>query len=399
MYKLSQSHPDPATLGQLLQQACKRQGMTQADAAEVLGVSRPTMTAVENGTRPLKASELIKLAEAYGRDVSDFVRARPILQPFAAQFRSAVGQTTADDEAAIATTMNQLEDLVTNYVELEQMTDSPLPKHYPPIYRYQNRRTEQAAEALAIGERNRLGLGDAPIPSLRDTLEQAVGLRIFYLPFASYKYSAAYFFEPTHGGCIALNEQHPAERSRLSLAHEYAHFLADRTEARLTFDGQYQRVPESERFADAFAVYFLMPTSGVTTRFNALYEAQGRITPADLVRLADYYGASVEAMVYRLEGMKLIPSGTWGALQRREFKVKEARAQIGLRDSYPEPQQRLPQRYTDLAIAAYRREAITLGGLAYFLQVDLLDARELVAQPIWQADLQATVQEDVFALA
>lgn len=378
-------------LGELLQQARKQQGFTQADAAAVIGVSRTTITAIEAGQRQIKSSELIKLAEAYSRDVSNFVRGRPVVQPFAPQFRSTLSQT-AEDEAQIARTINQLEELCTNYYELEKILEQPLVRNYPPVYKYGRMKTNQAAEGLAIAERNRLGLGDGPIASLRNTLEQAVGLRIFYLKFAAYKYSAFYFFEPTLGGCIALNINHNHGRIRWSLAHEYAHFLAHRTTPDMSFEHQYQRKPESEQFADSFAEYFLMPSSNLNTRFNALYLAKGRITPADLVRLAHEYGVSVEAMTHRLENMNLLPIGIWKALQKRQFRVKETQKQLGLES---EPKERLPNGYVALVMEAYYQEKLTIGEVAYFLQVDLLEARERTSESTWAENINDDVMEFV----
>lgn len=389
---------DLETLGKLLQQARKQSGLTQADAAKLLGVGRTTLTAVEAGQRPLQASELLKLAEAYGRNVSDFVRGRPVVEPFAPQFRSAATAATHTAESAIAQTVTHLEELCTNYYELEQICDQPLRYNYPSLYTYGRLNTEQAAEGLAIAERNRLGLGSAPIPSLRDVLEQAVGLRIFYLPFHDYKYSAFYAYDPQLGGCIALNQNHPKDRSRMSLAHEYAHFLAHRHAPDVSYEGQYQRLPERERFANSFAAYFLMPTSSVQARFNALYQAQERFTAADLVKLAYSYGVSVEAMARRLADMRLTPP-IWDALKRRNFKPRDTQAQLGLEVSnLPEPQQKLPHRYVSLAVQAYHDEQLTIGDVAYFLQLDLLDARELLAEAEWQADVQQVSHEDMMML-
>jgi Zn-dependent peptidase ImmA (M78 family)/DNA-binding XRE family transcriptional regulator len=389
---------DWARVGGQLQQARKQSGLTQAEAAKLLGVARTTLTAVESGQRPLQASELLKLAQAYGRNLSDFVRGRPVVEPFAPQFRAAPNTDNASATAAISATVNHLEELSTNYYELEQISQQPLRYNYPPIYQYGRLSTEQAAEALAISERNRLGLGDGPIPSLRDVLEQAVGLRIFYLPFQDAHYAAIYAYDPLLGGCIALNQNHPKERSRNSLAHEYAHFLAHRHTPELAYEGQYQRLPERERFANSFAAYFLMPTSSVQARFNALYQAQGRFTAADLVKLAYDYGVSVEAMAHRLAEMRLTPP-IWEALQRRGFKVRETQAQLGLDvANLPESQQKLSARYEALAIQAYHAEKLTLGDLAYFLQLDLLAVRELLADTPWQAAAQQVSYEDVMLL-
>lgn len=378
-------------LGELLQQARKQQGFTQADAAAIIDVSRTTMTAIEKGQRQIKSSELIKLAEAYSRDVSDFVRGRPVVQPFAPQFRSTLSQT-AEDEAKIATTINQLEELCTNYYELENILEQPMVRNYPPVYKYGRMRTNQAAEGLAIAERNRLGLGDGPIASLRNILEQGVGLRIFYLEFDAYKYSAFYFFEPTLGGCIALNIAHNHGRIRWSLAHEYAHFLAHRTTPDISFEHQYQRKPEGERFADSFAEFFLMPSSSLNTRFNVLYQAKGRITPADLIRLAHEYGVSVEAMTRRLENMNLLPTGIWEALKKRQFKVEETQKQLALEF---EPKEKLPNGYVSLVMEAYYQGKLTIGEVAYFLQVDLLEARERTSESTWAENINDDVMEFV----
>ena len=383
-------------LGSLLQQTRKQQGITQATAAKFLGVSRTTITAIEAGQRQLKASELIRLADAYNRDVSDFVRPRPIVEPFIPQFRSSQTQT-AKDEEAIARTVSHLEELCTHYYELEQISGKPLIKNYPPVYKYGRMNVDRAAEGLAISERQRLGLGSAPIPSLRDTLEQAVGLRIFYLSFESREFSGFYTFETNLGGCIALNKNHPPERCRMSLAHEYAHFLAHRFRPDVFFENQYQRKPESERFADSFAQHFLMPTSSIQNRFNAIFQAQNRFTPSDLVSLAHEYGVSFEAMTYKLVDLKLIPQGISQALKKRKFSPQAARDQLGLQ-KYPEPIAKLPSRYVMLTISLFNQAKISIGEVAYFLQVDLLEAREITNSEHWQLVHQQPNDEDVMVM-
>ncbi len=389
---------DLQKLGERLQRARKRQGLTQAAAAGIIGVARTTMTAIEQGERRIKASELIQLAEAYGRTVSEFVSGRPHIEPAHVQFRSTT-TVTPEDEALIAQSIDLLLDLCTNYVELEQITDTPMARNYPPVYHYKELgfSTDQAAEGLAITERNRLGLGDGPVPILRDLLEKDVGLRIFYLPLRpSGRFSEIYFFEPNLGGCIAINALQEREkgRCRWSLAHAYAHFLAHRTKVTVSFQDQYQRKPESERFADSFATYFLMPTNGITQRFNALYQAQGQVTPADLVKFAHYYGVSFQALLLRLENMRLIPSGVWEKLMERGFSVKEAREKLGL-EPLPEPTGMLPPRYVKLAMAAYHRAELSEGELADFLHTDRLEARRMAMAPEWQSQTDETIDQDL----
>lgn len=382
-------------LGKRLQQARKKQGLTQADAAKIIGVARTTVTAIEKGDRQIQGSELIKLSEAYGYQVSDFVHEKPEINVAQVQFRS-TSSISPEDETYVQDAIDSLVDLCTNYLELEQFTEKHLASNYPPVYQYKGIRTEQAAEGLAIAERNRLGIGEAPIPLLRELLEKEVGLRIFYLPFQpSNKILEIYFFEPALGGCIAVNSiQKNKGRYRWSLAHAYAHFLAHRTKTAVSLKDQYQRKPESERFADFFATYFLMPTSGLTQRFNMMYQAQSTVTPADLAKLAHYYGVSFQALTLRLEDMRLIPSGVWEKLKERGFKLKEAHEKLGLK-SIPEPIDKFPARYVDLAVEAYHAAEISEGELAHYLQTDRLEARSIALDPQWQSEVDKTISQDL----
>jgi len=365
---------DLRKLGELLQQARKKSGMTQADAAKVIEAARTTVVAIEKGDRRLKPNELIKLARAYGRAVSDFVRSTPVTEPFEVQFRAAY-QRNEQEEAKITPIIQRFEELCRNYLELEKIMDAPLPRNYPQEYDVTNMPIEAAAESIAIAERQRLGLGDSPVLMLRDILEQSVGIRVFYLHMPA-KYSEVYSYDDQLGGCMAINLGHYEERRRWSMAHGYLHFLAHRRKPVVDFEGQYKRIPESERLAEAFPKYFLMPTSGLLSRFNDMYRTHGKFTPTNLFTLAHYYGVSIEALVYRLEDMELLPSGTWDRLRDRGLKVKKVQQELGLED-ITQRADILPIHYQHLAIEALEQGLITEGRFANFLGVDRLEARRI----------------------
>ena len=365
---------DLRRLGELLQQARKKCGMTQADAAKVIDTARTTIVAIEKGERRLKPNELIKLTRAYGRAVSDFVRPSPIVEPFQVQFR-ATYQRSEQEEARIQPIIQRFEELCRNYLELEKIMDAPLPQNYPQEYDVTNMPLKAAAESIAISERQRLGLGDGPIPLLRDILEQSIGLRIFYLAMPS-KYSGIYSYSEQLGGCIAINANHPEERRRRTLAHEFLHFLAHRRKSVLDYEEQYQRKPESERLADLFPDYFLMPTSGLLQRFNDMYRSHGKFTPTNLFTLAHYYGVAIEALIYRLEDLELIPSGTWDRLRDRGLKVRQVQQELGL-ENIPQRPDMMPIHYQHLAIEALDQGLVTEGRFADFLSVDRLEARRI----------------------
>lgn len=365
---------DLRQLGERLQQARKKSGMTQADAAQIIDAARTTIVAIEKGERRLKPNELIKLARAYGQAVSNFVRQSPIIEPFEVQFRAAYRRSETE-EAQINPAIWRLEELCQNYLELEKIMDAPLPRNYPQEYDVTNMPIEAAAESIAIAERQRLGIGDSPIPILRDVLEQSVGLRIFYLEMPS-KYSGVYSYDEQFGGCIAINAKHPEDRRCWSLAHEYLHFLAHRRKPVLDYENQYQRKPDTERLADSFPDYFLMPTSGLLKRFNDMYQTHGKFTPTNLFTLAHYYGVSIEALGNRLESIKLIPSGTVERLRDRGLKVRKVQQELGL-EEIPQRTDMLPIHYQYLAIEAFDQGLITEGRFANFLGVDRIEARRI----------------------
>ncbi len=367
---------DPRLLGQRLQESRKARGMTQQDVASELGMARTTVTALEKGERRIQPKEIIELAKLYGREVGDLVSGRKIFGDFAVQFRTSViraGSYQTELEQAV----REFQKLCEDYVYLERISGTPLQRAYPPEYYVDGLQPEEAAEDFASAERNRLGLGDAPIINLRELLENDVGLRVFYLRLPS-RIAGMFTYSDELGGCIAINSAHPEERRRWSLTHEYGHFLTSRFRSEVSVLLAYERTPASERLGDGFAGAFLMPTSGLRRKFNeAARQRKGKITPADLCRLANYYFVSVEALTRRLESLHLAPSGTWERLQDRGFKVREAQSILQLQPPcYSE--EALPPRYQYLAAEAFQREMLTEGQLARLLRVDRVEARRIV---------------------
>lgn len=368
---------DPRTLGMRLQEARKARRLTQQEAADLLGMARTTVVAIEKGERRVQAAELVRLADLYGREVNDLLRHHVVSESFAVQFRALLARDDYGD-ADLEEQIIAFQRLCEDYHELEELCASPLPRRYPPAYDVTGTSPEQAADDVASAERNRLGLGDGPLLHLRELLENDVGLRIFYLPLPSHV-GGMFGYSDGVGGCIAINAKHPHDRCRWSLAHEYAHFLTNRYRPDISIFFVYQRVPAHERFADAFARCFLMPASGLSRRFNALRQTKkDGVTTADLLTLADLYRVSFEALVRRLEELRLIAVGTWERLSAAGFKVRDAQELLGLPASGTASEELLPARYQYLAVEAYGREELTEGQLARFLRTDRLTARGIV---------------------
>jgi Zn-dependent peptidase ImmA (M78 family)/DNA-binding XRE family transcriptional regulator len=367
---------DMRELGLELQTARKRRGIRQEDAAKAIGVARTTMTAIEKGARRISGQELVALARLYECQFSDFVRARPVVNPSAGQFRGPHELPEAYREM-IEPEIARLIEYARTYVELEQLTQSPLVRFYPEEYPTTGGQEEELGERIALAERQRLGLGDGPLPNLRDLLEQYVGLRIFYMPLPN-KFSEIYVYDEQLGGCLAVNRNHPEERRRWSLAHGYLHFLAHRQITDVAMDYAPWERSARERLADAFARHFLMPATSLKRRVIEIQRQKGKFTPSDIITLAYLHGASAEAFTLRLEELSLLPGGTWKRLQRRNFAVEQARHQLGLLPVDTQDDL-LPTRYLALALEAFVEGLISEGQFAAMAHISRLEARTLAA--------------------
>lgn len=368
---------DARELGKKLRLARERRGLTQEEAAKAIDVARTTLVAIEKGERRIRSDEIVQLAVEYGRDVTELLQEMQETLFTDPQFRGPE-QYENEEDAQIEQWIEILKELSADYFEYEQILDAPMVKKYSPEYEVGRLKADEIGESIALEERQRLGLGDKPISVLRTLLEQEVGLRIFYLPLKPSKYSAIYVYSDQIGGCIAVNSQHPEERCRMSLAHDYGHFLTSRYKPQLYIEGFYPYRSETEKIADQFAVHFLMPATGITRRFADIRKTKGKVTPYDLVEMAHYFGVSFEALCYRLQGLRLIPSGMLEHLKEEGFKVRDIQKRLGL-EMLPASRQRLPLRHQLLAVEALDQGLVSESRLAQLLEVDRLEARSFFA--------------------
>jgi len=367
---------DSRELGRRLRLTRRKRGMTQAQAADAIGIARTTMVAIEKGERIVRPEELLGLSIAYGRDLSAFIEQTPKELLFAEpQFRGS-GRYDRLEDNEIDVWIEELRILSYNYYDLEQRLDSPLVKRYPSDYQLGMLRADELGEMIAQEERQRLGLGDGPISDLRRLLEQEVGLRIYYFPIKPRKFSAIYMYSDRIGGCIAINSHHPEVRARFSLAHEYGHFLSSRFSQNIYVSFVYPGRSKAERVADSFAAHFLMPGSGIAKRFKEIRNLKSKFTSYDLVEMAHYFRVSVEALSYRLENLGLIPTGKLEELRAKGFKVQEAQKHLGLQPQ-SSTRRRLPERHQLLALEALESGLISASEAAELLEVSLVELRTM----------------------
>ena len=377
---------DPKVLGQRLAEARKARNVTQQEAAKRLQCSRPTLIAIEKGTRPAKAEEIVRLASFYGRTVHELVRPGTPISDLQPHLR-AVAHQIKGDAPELASAIANLQKFAEDYHRLEEILRAPLRLNYPTeIGLGSNVNVVALAEDMAAQERRRLGLGDQPIEELRDLLEMEVGLRIVYESLPS-KIAGMFAFSSEFGGVVAVNRKHPAERRRATMLHEYGHLITDRYKPGIDYiHYPGERKPANERFAELFSMAFLMPATSVRRRFNQVVNDSGDFQIADLCRLKHYYFVSLEAMTLRLEHLGLIPKGVLQHLKESRFEIRKAEKLLGLREDRVSGEC-FSDRYISLAVHAFDKGELSEGQLAAFLRCDRVTARETVEKCLTMTDV------------
>ncbi len=378
----------PRIIGQRLTEARKARSIKQDDAAEAIGVSRPTFIAIEKGEREAKPSEIVKLAALYGQPVSHFVRTMEPLTDFQPHFRVAMEKVKPADAEQLKVAIQGFKEFVENYLDLEKRMKSPMRMNYPrPVELNARVNVTDLAEDMANRERQRLGLGDQPIPNIRSLLESDVGVRIFFARLPR-MFAGMYIFVDGLGGCMLINSVHPADKQRASISHEYAHLIVDRYTAGIDYLTNRGRKPANERFAESFAMSFLMPASSVRFRFNEIVNTTGNFQVGDLVKLKHFYSVSMEAMALRLESLGLLKHGTWELLKEKCLPIREAEKRLGL-FSEPRPEPAYPERYKFLAVHAYERGELTEKELANYLRCEIWETRRVIQESMLSVEVDA----------
>lgn len=388
---------DPRVLGQRITEARKARGKTQEEVAEFLGCSRPTYIAIEKGERPAKPDEIIKLSSFFARKVNELVRPGEPVTDLQSHLRAVADKMKGGDKAqtALNVAIDQLQALAEDYRELERVMSAPLRPNYPAEVVLNSRIDPvEQAEVVAEQERKRLGLGDQPVIYLRKTLDRDVGLRIFYTGDLPSNIAGMFAYSGELGACLLINRKHPPERRRVSMLHEYGHFLlsTDRYRPGIDYLALPGRKPANERFAEAFALSFLMPASSVRQDFQRTVAETGDFRVADLCRMKNFYFVSLEAMTLRVEQLGLIPKGTWESLKESGFAPRKAEVMLGL-PSHPIDDSTVPERYKLLAVHAYQREEIGDSDLAHYLRCDVVTAREVVNQTLTSLEVEPSGEE------
>jgi transcriptional regulator with XRE-family HTH domain len=267
--------------------------LTQEDLAKAVGLSSEFISLLELGKRKPSLESLKAISTYLKKDMSYFLEERETA------FENLLRQKTLSPKAKKS--LKKFKKYCDDYLGLEELLGRRLA--LAPAY------THTQPERLALEERRRLGLGDAPIRNIF-LLAELNGLRIFRHAFdPEDKISGIFiYFEVKEAAFALVNNNQSLGSQALTVAHEYYHFLRDRDTDPIidnpdVFVEDYVSLYHPrEKFAQLFARRFLMPPSKVQAVIEKDLRSN-KLSYEDIIYLKRYFGVNTVAMLQTLRDL------------------------------------------------------------------------------------------------
>jgi Zn-dependent peptidase ImmA (M78 family)/DNA-binding XRE family transcriptional regulator len=367
----------PEIVGERLRVARETAKLTQEDAATAINVARTTLTAIEQGQRRIRLSELQKLAQAYRTSVNALLRQEAVHVDLAPRFRKLIDSS---DESALKAA-ELLASLAQAEVELENLLGVNRVRNYPAERPILSGDVRAQAEQDATELRHQLGLGMRPVPDIVTLLELELGVRVYIRRLDS-EISGLFAYDEALGPCILLNASHPRERRTQSAGHETGHLVCSRRNAEILRRNEHENTRE-ERYANAFGRAFLTPARGVMQKFHEVTAGSDRLNRRHVIILAQFFGVSREAIVRRLVELGLAKRGAWEWFEANGGITDDDARQVLGDSARPDLQKSEADHPTTLrlnllAAEAYRQSLLSEGQLARLLNLDRVELREIL---------------------
>lgn len=372
-------------LGQCLRQAREKLGLTLEEVASNMGFANyQTLSAMENGTREIKAYELAKLSKIYLRSISYFLNPEPDKKEALVAWRN------RSDNPKVKLKEQEFLKYCTNYYDLEKrllLSDKfTLPqKKLTPDSLNNDTIKEMADEYSHV-----MQLGSRPACSLKKILEEKYNVKILYLDLGDYGSAASAVGD--FGAAVLLNSLGSYYRKNFDLAHELFHIISWESFPHDEIHSSYEKNDVLEKWANVFASNLLLPQQEVETEINKRAQNK-KVSLLDIIGVAREFVVSTEALLWRLVALRFLNENlVKGTLEDPQFKdIDEAERVKDSKNVSPDPY--ISSRYVNLAFKAYQKGLISRGKLAEYLGKDRSDIAEFLEQYGYKDEEQMSYAE------
>lgn len=279
------------SFGTRLKLARKMAGMSLQDLSDTLfnKVTKQALSKYEQGEMNPTSEVLLSLAKALHVKPDYFLRKKN-LELGQILFRKRAALTKKEEEAIV----ERVRDYVERYMELEEILNVQNSFGNPlKTFKIQNKQdVEKAANHL----RKVWNLGDNPIANIVEMLELK-GIKVILVDDVDSLDGLA-VLSSTGIPIIVVNKKGKStERIRFTIIHELAHLLLDLSV--LNDDNKLE-----EEWCHLFSSCFLIPSDMLRTMMGG--GKRNYIYINELVKIKEYYGISIRAIVHRLKALEII---------------------------------------------------------------------------------------------
>ena len=350
-------------IGQRIKAAREDAGLTQEELARAVQLDRSALTKVETGGRKVSALELALIAEHLDRRIEWFVDSPP---------EAVISRRSRREPGTPSPVIDKLTERIAREVEFVMELDEQLALTVTPdALRHPTSRA--AVEAAASEARELLGVDAAePILDLSRQVARA-GLLSFSIDLGAEAADGSSMLL-RRGGIAVVNGHSHVGRRRLTLAHEFGHYLfADE----FSVDWQVAITdPSSSREAkiDHFARALLLPSQGLSEAW-AQHQADDRSLREAAAITASEYRVDMSTLARRLIDLRLVSNGD--AQQVRNVRTTRADIidfDLLIHEELDPPE--LARDYVEAVLRVYRREVIS-SARALDLLLDTWDEEDL----------------------
>lgn len=353
-------------LGELLRKERESLDLTLVGVSKKLDFNHyQTLSSIEAGEREVKAFELAKLAEIYGRDIDYF------LNLGALQEESRILWESPEQSTQKSLIERQFLLICQSYQTLIELLGENESNKAPFKFKINkhellSRDAFKYIEDLASYYSHLLNLGSRPAFSLTKVLEEKVGIKVIYLPMVS-DISQGCTVDPKLGTAALINENNAPWRRSFDLCCEFFHLLSwNLFKEEEIYQNQKTGESRVKKLADGFAAVLLLPEKELRDEFEMRNQDKSSINYLDLFQIARDFNVPLEVLILRLiylgllENEKIQEDLKNGNLQDFDKKYRHSK---WAETTKPH----LSARYISLAIKAYLSGKITKEKLADYV--------------------------------
>ncbi|MDZ4702324.1 MAG: XRE family transcriptional regulator [Saprospiraceae bacterium] len=309
------------SFGTRLKLARKMAGMSLQDLSNVLGnkVTKQALSKYEQGDMNPTSEVLLSIAKTLKLKPDYFLKKKS-LELGQVQFRKRAALPKKEEDALV----ERVRDYVERYIELEEILNVQS-AFVNPLEGFEIREKADVEKA-AIKIRKAWNLGDNPISNISEMLELN-GIKVMQIHDVDSVDGLAAFTSTGIPIVVVNKKGKPIERIRFTIIHELAHLLLNLS----VLEGNHKI---EEEWCHFFSSCFLIPSHMLRKMIG-----EGKRTYIyidELIKIKEYYGISIRAIVHRLRSLEVITnnyyqrwvvyiSKTYGAKgEPGEYKGEEA---------------------------------------------------------------------------